>query len=260
MGFDARAARPQTGASDAAGLRDRWRAASLAGVWLRPGDWYHPAVDALVEAVGEDRCPAAAAQRLGSARGEAGVGMTEAMDDVACLFGALERPADPVVLRSLAIGWAQGYESLPMRSTVRDPASGLPSGEYLGERLRETYGAAVRQGAHAGDTHCLVVLDVALEDLDAWRRSARAATVGRTLDQVFGEGHPMAALSDGVFVVLCPRRDHTAQLAQTLRRVVEKNAAILGLAEVMRRPTRVWVETLPDSHPAAVSLLEQLAR
>ncbi|WP_159798505.1 nucleotidyl cyclase domain-containing protein [Puerhibacterium puerhi] len=260
MGFDPRAARPHAEASDAAGLRERWRAASLGGVWLRPGDWYHPAVDALVEAVGDDRCPAAAAQRLGTARGEAGVGMTETMDDVACLYEALEQPVDPTVLRSLAIGWAAGYESLPARSTVRDPASGLPSGEYLGERLRETYGDALRQGMRAGDTHCLVVLDVALDDLDAWRRSARAATVGRTLDQVFGEGHPMAALSDGVFVVLSPRRDHTAKLAQTLRRVVEKNAAILGLSEVMRRPTRVWVEALPDSHSAAVALLEQLAR
>lgn len=260
MGFDPQAARPHAGASDAAGLRERWRAASLAGVWLRPGDWYHPAVDALVEAVGEDRCPAAAAQRLGTARGEAGVGMTETLDDAACLFEALDQPADPKVLRALAIGWAEGYESLPVRSTVRDPASGLPSGEYLGERLRETYGDALRQGMHAGDTHCLVVLDVALDDLDAWRRSARAATVGRTLDQVFGEGHPLAALSDGVFVVLCPRRENTAQLAQTLRRVVEKNAAILGLSEVMRRPTRVWVEALPESHSAALALLEQLSR
>src|SRR6478735_5498399 len=30
-----------------AALRDRWRDESVGSVWLRPADWYHPAVDAL---------------------------------------------------------------------------------------------------------------------------------------------------------------------------------------------------------------------
>jgi len=42
--------------------------------------------------------------------------------------------------------------------------------------------------------------------------------------------------------------------------VVERNAALMGLGDVLRRPTRVWVERLPTSHAAAVELLTQLAR
>ena len=44
------------------GLRDRWRASSVESVWLRPSDWYHPAVDLLVEAVLADVDPCAAAE------------------------------------------------------------------------------------------------------------------------------------------------------------------------------------------------------
>lgn len=248
------------GRAGSAGLRERWRATSLADVWLRPGDWYHPAVDALVDAVEAGRGPAAAAQRLGTARGSAGVGMGEALDDLTCLYRALGEPVDAEAMRALAIGWAEGHVAVPTHAVVRDPAAGLPTAEYLGERLRETYGQAERDGTTAGETSCLVVLDVALDDLDAWRRMARSATVGRTLDQVFGDGHPMAVLTDGLYAVLCPRSQGTPQLAQTLRRVVEKNAEILGLAGAMRRPTRVWVEQLPPSHSDAVELLGQLGR
>ncbi|QAY64161.1 hypothetical protein ET495_14085 [Xylanimonas allomyrinae] len=248
------------GASRAGDVRERWRATSLADVWLRPGDWYHPAVDALAEAVEAGRGPGAAAARLGAARGANGVGMGEAIDDLMCLYRAMGRPTDPDALRALSVGWAESHESAPSRAAVRDPATGLPTADYLCERLRETYGEAQRAGTTPAETACLVVLDVALDDLDRWRRTARSATVGRTLDQVFGEGHPMAALTDGLYAVLCPRDRITPHLAQTLRRVIEKNAEILGLAAAMRRPTRVWIERLPTSYSDAVDLVGQLAR
>ncbi|MCL1871424.1 MAG: hypothetical protein FWF90_13565 [Promicromonosporaceae bacterium] len=245
------------GASD---LREHWRSASIADVWLRPGDWYHPAVDAIVEAVEAGRGPSAAAQRLGAARAASGVGMSEALDDLMCLYRAFDRPVDPEALRALAVGWAEGREALPAHATVRDPATGLPTSEYLSERLRETYGRAERAGTTATATSCLVVLDVALDDLSPWRRMARSATVGRTLDQVFGEGHPMAVITDGLYAILCERTDDTAQLAATLRRVIERNGEILGLATAIRRPTRVWVETLPAAYPEAAELVAQLGR
>ncbi|MCZ2265173.1 hypothetical protein IRJ14_21610, partial [Isoptericola sp. QY 916] len=83
---------------------DRWRATSLAEVWLRPDDWYHPAVDALVEAFDEGRSPHAAAHRLGAARGRAGVGLGETLDDVECLYRSAHRPPDPDAIRAVAVG------------------------------------------------------------------------------------------------------------------------------------------------------------
>jgi hypothetical protein len=239
---------------------DRWRATSLAEVWLRPDDWYHPAVDALVEALEEGRSPHAAAHRLGAARGRAGVGLGETLDDVDCLYRTARRASDPDAIRAVAVGWVRGRDAEPTLGAVRDPATGLPTREYLAERLRETYGAAVGADRDVPTTHCLLVVDVAVDALPAWDRAARSATVGRALEQIFGEGHPMAALTDGVFAVLARRDTGVADLARSTRSVVERNAALMGLGDALRRPTRVWVERLPTSHGAAVELLKQLGR
>ncbi|NNU28814.1 hypothetical protein [Isoptericola sediminis] len=244
----------------AVATRERWRTTSLTEVWLRPGDWYHPAVDAVVEAIIEGRSPEAPAHRLGNARSAAGISLDETLEDVACLFRTVGSPVDVDAVRGSALGWALGRERRPALSGVRDPATGLPTADYLGERLRETYGRAERDGVEATESHCLVVVDVAVEALDPWQRMARAASVGRTLDQVFGGGHPMASLSDGVFAVLCERSADIPRLSQGVRRIIERNAQILGVSETMRRPVRVWMERLPRDHEAALDLLEHLRR
>lgn len=249
-----------TDGTGAAATRDRWRSASLSDVWLRPGDWYHPAVDAVVEALEEGRSPEAAAHRLGCARSSAGIGLDETLEDVVCLYRSVGHPVDAIVVRGAALGWVQGRERQPALAGVRDPATGLPTTDYLGERLRETYGRAARAGEMVTESHCLVVIDVAVDELDAWQRMARSASVGRTLDQVFGDGHPMAALTDGVFAVLCERTSEVARLSQSVRRIVERNAQVLGVADTMRRPVRVWMERLPTQHGAALDLLQHLQR
>lgn len=236
-------------------LRERWRDESLATVWIRTGDWYHPAVEAVVEAVTDGRSADAPAERLGAARAAVGAGIAETIDDICVLFGVAAVPVPTSVLRAVSVGWVTENEKVPLRVSAHDPATGLPTGEYLGERLRETYGAAQRVGADVSDTHCLLLLDVGIDDLDTWQRLARSAAIGRTLHQVFGDGHPMAAISDAVYAVLCERGPGTAQMGQALRRVVERNAEILGLTAEVRRPTRVWLESLPPSHEAAMLLL-----
>ncbi|GAA1728958.1 hypothetical protein GCM10009809_25660 [Isoptericola hypogeus] len=241
-------------------VRARWRAASLAEVWLRPGDWYHPAIDAVAEAIEEDRSPDAAAHRLGVARGCAGIGLEETLDDVACAFRAAGLDPDLGSVRAVAVGWVHGRERTAVLAGVRDPGTGLPTQDYLGERLRETYGAAVSAATSVPATHCLLVVDVAVDGLDPWQRAGRSAAVGQALENVFGEGYPMAALSDGVFAVLCERTDTVADVAVATRRIVERNAEVLGLGDTLRRPTRVWIERLPATHLGAVELLRHLGR
>ncbi|GAB4086627.1 hypothetical protein GCM10028784_32570 [Myceligenerans cantabricum] len=241
-------------------LRERWRDESLATVWIRPGDWYHPAVEALVEAVAAGRPAGGPAERLGAARAAVGAGIAETLDDVMVLFGVASMPVPPHIMRAVAVGWVAETERVPLQVTAHDPATGLPTGEYLGERLRETYGATQREGSQVSSTHCLLMLDVGIDDLDTWQRLARSAAIGRTLHQVFGEGHPMAAISDATYAVLCERGPATADMGHALRRVVERNAEVLGLTAEVRRPTRVWLERLPDTHEAALMLLTHLSR
>src|SRR5690606_8111162 len=181
----------------ATALREQWRAASVESVWLRPGDWYHPAVDALTEALVAGECATPAASRLGEMRGSAGVGIAETLDDVAALYRLIggEPPLD--VVRALCEGWGAAVDAAPVRAGCIDPESGLPTLDYLAVRLGETYGAARRHAFHAFVTHGLVLVDVAVGDLHPWRRAARSAAMGRALSTALPPGHPMASLGGG---------------------------------------------------------------
>lgn len=241
-------------------LRERWRQSSAETVWLRPGDWYHPAVDALTEALCERREVTPAAERLGRVRAETGVGIGEAIDDVVCLYRELELEPDLEPLRAVAVGWAEGYEASPVAPEVLDPESGLATTPYLVQRLRETYGAAERAGVEASSTHGLLVVDVALQELTGWQRFARSAAMGRALTHTFGDGHPMASLGNGLFVVLDEHGTDDDTLRTVLRHNIERTGLALGVTAILRRPPRVWLEPLPRTHSAAVGLLSVLQR
>lgn len=237
------------------GLRDRWRATSVESVWLRPSDWYDPAVDTLVEAVLHDTDPAAAAEDLGRARGCDGVGIAEAVDDLACLYRTAGVSVPPLAaIRAFAAGWADGSSAGIGSDSAFDPETGLPTRSYLELRLRETYGA----GEDA--EHRLVVVDVAAGEVSGLLRAARSAATGAALATAFGAGHPMATLGGGMFAALIrPGDDVDARLA-LLRADLTRRCADVEVRVTLRQPVRAWTEALPASHDGAVRLLGRLAR
>ncbi len=237
------------------GLRDRWRASSVESAWLRPSDWYHPAVDALVASLLHDCDPCPAAEDLGRARGYDGVGIAEAIDDLACLYRTVGVAVPPLAaIRSLSSGWADGSAAGIGSGSAHDPETGLPTRAYLEIRLRETYAA----GAHAD--HRLVVVDVAAGEVSGMLRAARSAAAGAALATAFGDGHPMATLGGGMFVALVrPGDDLEAQLDR-LRGDLTARRADVEVRVAMRQPVRAWTEHLPDTHGGAVRLLGRLVR
>jgi hypothetical protein len=241
-------------------LREQWRTESIESVWLRPGDWYHPAIDALTEAVAAGMDASAAAYRLGQVRGVAGVGIAETLDDVGVLFRLIGRDPGLDVVRSLCEGWASSLESAPSQAGCLDPESGLPTLEYLSVRLGETYGAARRHAHHAFATHCLVLVDVASGELPPWRRMARSAAMGRALTSALAPGHPMAALGGGAFAVLIARDFDLGETVRRMRDQVNAHAEALHITDLVRTPPRIWIEPLPETHDAAVDLLNHLRR
>ncbi|MHA7133764.1 hypothetical protein [Oerskovia turbata] len=243
-----------------ASLLEQWQAASTNSVWLRPGDWYHPAVEALVEAVTDDRCPAAAAERLGEARGRDGISIGETIDDVACLFDLWGTTPGLAVLRAVSTGWAVGSETVPGAPPTTDPRSGLVTVPYLVQRLQETYGLAGRTGEPAPTTHCLVMVDVAVERIDGWQKVARAAAMGKVLTETFGLGHPVATLGGGIYAALCARTADLGPLRAELRHRIERTALSFGVSAILRRPPRIWVEPLPAQHEDAARILDDLSR
>ena len=230
-------------------------------MWLRPGDWFTPAAEALAEALhaGIDTGPAAF--RLGQARAAAGVGITESIDDMAVLFRSAGFDAAPIrSLRSLCEGWSERDTAPLSAPTMTDAESGLGSAEYLTHRLAEVYGAASRAGLKVSATYALVLVDVSVADNDPWQRIARNAAVGHALKDSYGQGHPMARLSDGVYAVLVSRDQDLGTGLAALRDHIAERSIEMRVGNLMRQPPRVWVESLPDAHAYVQDLLESVYR
>ena len=237
------------------GLRDRWRASSVESVWLRPSDWYHPAVDVLVEAVLQDADPCAAAEDLGRARGHEGVGIVETLDDLACLYrtaGVATPPLDAI--RALSGGWADGSSAGVGATSAFDAETGLPTRSYLELRLRETYDA--RQATE----HRLVVVDVAAGEVSGFLRAIRSAATGAAMTVAFGAGHPMATLGGGMFAALVRPGDDLEGRLDVLRADLAARCRAAELRETTRQPVRAWTEALPVTHDDAVRHLARLTR
>lgn len=248
-----------------AALRERWRDESVRSVWLRPSDWYNPAVDALAAALLGAGDTEAAADELGRARGYDGVGIGETMDDLTCLYRTLGATEPPMtVLRALCQGWADAQAGTIAFGTALDPESGLPSRQYLAIRLAETYRDAAlptqraRTAADLG--HHLVLIDVAAGTVDPFTRAARSAAVGAAMTTTYGEGHPMATLGGGVFAVLARADEDPHPPLEALQAEIARRCELLEIRLSTRQPVRVWVEPLPATHEQALQTLERVSR
>lgn len=243
------------------GLRERWREESVASVWRRPSDWYHPAVDALAVAVLADTDTSEAAFELGRARGEHGVGIGEALDDLVCLYRSTGRAMPPMdAIRSLNEGWSDAQAALVTTGSCVDPETGLPTQQYLAVRLAEAYLDAEQEDVDPALLHGLTVIDVAAGHVTALMRAARSAAVGAALRDVFGPGHPMATLGGGVFVVLTRTDADVDGRVAELRADIARRCEDADVRASVRQPVRVWVEPLPETHAEATQRLSFLAR
>lgn len=247
--------------TQASELLRAWESASISSVWLRPGDWYTPAAEALAEALHAGLDTAPAAFRLGQARAGAGVGITESIDDMAVLFRAAGFQSAPIrSIRSLCEGWTERDTAPIVAPALTDAESGLGTPEYLVQRLAEVYGAAERTGSKVSETHALVLVDVSVADHDPWQRIARNAAVGAALKDSYDQGHPMVRLSDGVYAVLVDRDSALGSGLAALRDHIAERSVEMRVGNLMRQPPRVWVESLPNAHSYVQELLESVYR
>ncbi|GMA36030.1 MULTISPECIES: hypothetical protein [Demequina] len=244
-----------------AALLRSWHSTSVQSVWRRPGDWYTPAAEALAEALEARLDTAPAAYRLGQARSSAGVGITEAIDDMAVLFKAAGFASAPIrSVRALCEGWTEGATVVAAQPPVVDAESGLGTVDYLKQRLAEVYGTAQRRGERVPATHALVMVDVSVDSADPWQRMARNATIGEALRTAYGDGHPIARLGDGLYGVLIVRDESLGESLAMLRDHIVLRSASAQVGNLTRQPARLWVEPLPETHAYASQLVDSLQR
>lgn len=234
-----------------------WRTRALATVWRHPGDWEHPATEALVEALVEGDDPRPAVRRLGAARALVGAGMDETVDDLVCLFRAVGTEPDAALVREVAVGWAHESVREPQLA-VTDPLTGLRTPGYLVARMEELYDAPA---ARAALEHALLMLDVSVDDGRTTSRFRVGASVGAMLADVLGPGHPTAQVRTGLFVALVAR-SRAAVTVDVLRERIDRlaldTASGPAVAPLLRNPARLWVEQLPDGPGLCASLVESL--
>jgi hypothetical protein len=270
---------------DPAELRRAWQQAALLAGWVQPRDWWCGEVDAVCEAVADRRDTLVEFSRLGRARAEAGVGLGEALDDLAALYGEMAEPAAPArVVRVLAEAWVEvGFEALRV-GTCEDPLTGLTSAAHLRTRLAEVYREAGRGGESVHATYALIVVPTGLDGAARWDGLFRRLALGECLRSVFSGGETLAELGSSVVVGLVPRTPMLAAMVESLRRRLGelttgapvrggrggRGGTRGGSARGARRtgngvlgegaPPRVWVEGLPDGLSEAYGVLEDLAR
>ena len=258
--FDAASGRQSPASPTSSPVLELWRDRTMLTVWRHPDDWHHPAVDALVEALETGIDPLAAARRLGASRAQGGTGIDETIDDLSCAYEAIGAQAPIDVVRAIACGWVTEREAHPDHTAFIRPIAGLHSAEYLGIRLRETYNDAAKAGLAASSTHCLVVIDVALDECDTITRFKRTSAMGTILRSLFGDGHPMAMLSDGLFAVLvCRDAELGAQITTIRQHIVDAASEVPG-ASALRQPPTLWVQQLPQSSDDLALVLSDIYR
>jgi hypothetical protein len=233
---------------DLPGLRAAWRRQSLSAGWLAEDDWWTTAVDAVARAACRDGSLRQACALLGRARAQAGVGISEAMTDVAALYRVLGEGTPPLdVITALAEGWADAGLARLSGATCEDPLTGLVSFAYLRTRLREVYRDAEQQGTCPPATHRLVVVELPRRP-DPWRRISLVILVGHDLRAAFPGGDTLSLDRPGPAIALVQVTSELAFRFTSLRRTIR---AALG--------TEVRMIRLPARPEDAERLLDELA-
>jgi hypothetical protein len=234
-------------------LRDDWRAASLRAGWAFPRDWWVPAVEAVVDALVEGRDLATPCARLGRARADAGVGLDEALTDLATLPGG-HAAVHPLV-RALAAGWAEVACEPATTGVCEDPLTGLTTPAYLRTRLAEVYREAERTAVSVPSSHALVVVAIAPVNGSRLLTMSRLLLVGGALRDTFSGGETLSAVGPARALALAQRQDSLPAQVCALRQLLAERLRQAGSA-----PARVWIERLPPSQAGACHLLTELAR
>ena len=218
------------------GLRTAWRRQSLSAGWLAEDDWWTAAVDAVARAACRDGSLRQACTMLGRARAEAGVGITEAMTDVAALYRVLGQGTPPLdVVTALAEGWADTGLAEMSDATCEDPLTGLVSFAYLRTRLREVYREAQQQGTSPRVTHRLVVVELPGRP-DPWGRISLVILVGHDLRAAFPGGDTLSLDCPGPAIALVQVTEELAFRFTSLRRTIR--AGLGTEARMIRLPAR----------------------
>lgn len=222
--------RPDAEQADAVRLCEAWRRQSMISGWATGDDWRVAEVDAVAAAACRGTGLAAACGRLGGARGRAGIGIGEALGDLAALCYVLDAGDPPLELvRPLAEGWAEAGLAGISEAACEDPLTGLTTLAYLRTRLGEVYREARQAGTSAAETHRLLVAELPRRP-DPWDRLSVTILLCNDLRAAFPGGETLSLAGCGRAIALVRGAPELLFRATALRRSLsEEHGARLRL-------------------------------
>jgi hypothetical protein len=230
-------------------LCEDWQRQSLLRGWAAGDDWRVAAVDTVAAAALRGAGLGAACAGLGRERARGGIGIGEALTDLAALCYVLDGGEPPMhLVRPLAEGWAEAGLASMSKATCEDPLTGLATLPYLRTRLGEVYREARQAGGCAADTHRLLVAELPGQ-LDPWDRLSVLILVSNELRAAFPGGETLALASSARAFALVRALPELRFRATGLRRNL---AALHGARLRLLKP--------PAQQEEALRLLDGLAR
>lgn len=241
-------------------LRRHWFQQSTAGGWLYDPDWWHPACDAVAEALVHGRPADPALRRLGAGRADLGCTVEETLDDVLALWRVLDGGEPPArVTRALLGGWAEAGMDRSENSCCTDTVTGLATRSHLQSRLGEMYREVPGDPPAAG--YVLVVLDLCLPEPAGPGVAPGLARVGavcraaEVLRRAFPHGPVRARLAPARVAALVRSGRELSEGLATVEALLD--SAPSGPGDAV---TTCWVESLPRRWSLVSELLADLSR
>jgi GGDEF domain-containing protein len=156
---------------------------------------------------------------------------------------------------SLSVAWGEATLAYVHQLSCEDPLTGLASTAHVRARLAEIYRGAEQTGRTVA--HAVVVVDLPLpatgELADRFGDALWMVKLTETVRAVFSGNETIGRVGGSRLAVLVDRSDVLGHRVGLLRELIE------GL-DPRGQAVRVWIEGLPASNDAAVSLLDELTR
>ncbi|HEX3830167.1 MAG TPA: hypothetical protein VHV82_23110 [Sporichthyaceae bacterium] len=236
---------------------DRWCLASLEGGWSRPGIWWTPAIELVVDAILDDEDHVPACIELARERALSGCGLADTIDDLGALFVAARLGTPPfATVRAVSVGWAQAAQDRIEASGCSHPLTGLGTAAHIETRLGEMYAEGRRYGFSPAETHALIIVELpALNDsVDPWDDNLRMSDVVECLRTVFDAGQVMGMVGPSRIVIVVPRAADLPRTVEGLRRMLQD----WRRAGIDRPGPLIWSEALPVTEVGATRMLSSL--
>ena len=241
-------------------LVSRWFEDSHARLGIPRQQWFHPSVHELLASLDEGRDPQPALERLGTARGSAGLTLAETIADLKALVELLPSRLQPKIDRLATAAalstWADAFVETVHSASCVDGLTGLATVGFLRVRLEQVYRHCRLLGLEPGDAHSLVVVRLHVDAPSPFTRLTHQVRVASFLRACFRGGETLTVSKPDTFFVLASAADDLDEVVGEIKAQLAVMSEELGGAA---GSTEVWVEALPVTIVQAHNLIDQLA-